>query len=140
MRRSSLEENYGLNLTIAICAIAPYIVVTTAFVLYLPVLIAQFSVERTGLEIITGLSTAGYAFGALLAGDLIRRFIQRRLFYARESLFVAGCVLAAASQNIVEFGAGSVLMGFRRDCCWSLRSRLSCSAFRQNACRQLLRG
>lgn len=112
MHRSSLEENYGLNLTIAICAIAPYIVVTTAFVLYLPVLIAQFSVERTGLEIITGLSTAGYAFGALLAGDLIRRFIQRRLFYASESLFVAGCVLAAASQNIVEFGAGSVLMGF----------------------------
>jgi MFS family permease len=112
VRRFSLEENYGVNLTVAICAIAPYIVVTTAFVLYVPVLIEQFKIERTGLEIVSGLSTAGYAFGALLAGDLIRRFVQRRLFYISESVFVIGCVLGATSQNIVEFGAGSVLMGF----------------------------
>jgi MFS family permease len=110
--RFSLEENYGVNLTVAICAIAPYIVITTAFVLYMPVLIEQFKVERTGFEVVSGLSTAGYAFGALLAGDLIRRFVQRKLFFICESLFVVGCVLAAVSQNLIEFGAGSGLMGF----------------------------
>lgn len=105
-------ENFGLNLTVAIFAIAPYIVVTTASVLFLNDLIAELRIERTGLEIVFGLSTAGYAFGALLGGDLIQRFVQRPLFFACEAVFVIGALIAAISGNIVEFGTGSVLLGF----------------------------
>ena len=106
------EQNYGLNLTVAIFAIAPYIVVTTAWPLFVNDLIAQLRVERTGLEIVAGLATAGYAFGALLAGDLIQRFVQRPLFFVCEALFVIGALLGAVSTNIVIFGAGSALLGF----------------------------
>jgi MFS family permease len=61
------------------------------------------------VEIVAGISTAGYAFGALVGGDLVQRFSQRPLFFACEALFVLGCVASAAGGGIVAFGAGRVL-------------------------------
>jgi MFS family permease len=61
---------------------------------------------------ISGFAIAGYAFGALLGGDLIQRFFQRRLFLICQALFVAGCIVTATSHSIVAYGIGSVLEGF----------------------------
>lgn len=106
------KDNYAITLTIAILAIAPYIFVTTAAALFGKDLTQDIGVTRTALAIISGLGIAGYAFGALLAGDLIQRFPQRTLFFACELLFIAGCGIAASAAGTAAFGAGSVLLGF----------------------------
>jgi hypothetical protein len=63
------EKNYGVTLAIAILAISPYILLTTAYILYQKQLASDLSTNQTGLAITSGLSVAGYAFGALLGGD-----------------------------------------------------------------------
>lgn len=107
-----LEGRYGVMLAIAILALAPFVVVTTAYTLYSRQVGHDLGASRTALEIIAGEATAGYAFGALLGGDLIQRFRQRHLFLLCETLFVLGCIAAAAAGGVALYAAGRVLMGF----------------------------
>ncbi len=106
------EGVYGVSLLTAILALVPYIIVTSAYTLFRKQVSQDIDAGATGLEIINGLSTAGYAFGALLGGDLINRFKQRHLFLLCEGLFVVGCALAAAAGGTVLYGTGGVLQGF----------------------------
>lgn len=106
------KDNYGITLAIAILAISPFIFVTTGYELFAKDLLKEIGVSRTAQSIISGLAIAGYAFGALIAGDLIQRFPQRRLFFVCETLFVLGCAIAAAAGGMAAYGAGSVLLGF----------------------------
>lgn len=107
-----LNGNYPATLAIAILAITPFIFITTAHTLFAKDLTQSIGVTTTGQAIISGLSVAGYAFGALLGGDVILRFKQRPLFFLCEALFIAGSVLGAVSWDTVSFGAGTVLLGF----------------------------
>ena len=107
-----LEGRYGVMLTIAMLALAPFIVVTTAYALFRHLVATDLGASRTALEVISGEATAGYAFGALLGGDLVQRFRQRSLFLLCEALFVIGCVAAALAQGVVAYGFGRILMGF----------------------------
>ena len=106
-----LKDQYAVTVAIAILAIAPYIFVTTGYALFGKELDQAIGVSKTALSLIDGLSIAGYAFGALLGGDLIQRFPQRALFFACESIIVAGCLVAATAGGTVQFGAGNVLFG-----------------------------
>jgi MFS family permease len=105
------EGIYGVSLVTAILSLVPYILVTSAYTLYRKQVSHDIGAGATGLEIINGLSVAGYAFGALMGGDLINRFKQRRLFLLCESLFVLSCALAGGAEGIVMYGAGRVLQG-----------------------------
>lgn len=105
------EGIYGISLLTAILSLIPYIIVTSACTLYRKQVSHDIGAGATGLEIINGLSVAGYAFGALTGGDLINRFKQRRLFLLCETLFVVSCGLAGGAQGIVMYGAGRVLQG-----------------------------
>ncbi len=106
------EERYDVSLAVAIVALVPFIVVSTAYAMFSRQIQADLHVSRTGTEIVAGLSTAGYAFGALLAGDLVQRLRQRRMFLACEALFVFGCIASAAGHGIVTYGMGRVVQGF----------------------------
>lgn len=106
------EQSYGVSLGVAIAALVPFIFVTTAFTFYRKQAGAEIGVSDTALEVIAGISTAGYAFGAMLGGDLIQRFRQRLLFPLSEGLFVIGCLLTAIASGAVAYGSGRVLMGF----------------------------
>jgi exo-1,4-beta-D-glucosaminidase len=106
------EGSYGVSLTLAVPALCPFIVVSTAYALFLRQAAANLGTERTALEVVSGLANAGYAFGALLGGDLMQRFRQRRLFLLCEGLFIAGCVLSGVAGGIVAYGSGRVLQGF----------------------------
>lgn len=106
-----LESRYGVMLTIAILALAPFIIVTSAYVLFRNQVDADLHSGRSGLEVIAGMSTAGYAFGALLGGDLVQRFRQRWLFLICETLFIVGCVLSATAGGVTMYGSGRVLSG-----------------------------
>jgi hypothetical protein len=81
------QNSYAVSLSVAIVSLVPYIIVTTAYTYFRLQVSSDIGTGRTGLEIIAGLSTAGYAFGALLAGDLVQRFRQRRLFLLLDRSF-----------------------------------------------------
>jgi len=103
--------SYGVMLTVAILAIAPFIVVTTAAALYRGQIASDLGANLTSLAIISGLANAGYAFGALLGGDLTQRFAQRKVFLACEALFILGCLLSAVAHGTVLYGVGRVSAG-----------------------------
>lgn len=106
------EDTYGVVLAIAIVAISPFIVITTAFGLFGKETATVLHASQTALYVVDGLSIAGYAFGAFLAGDLIQRYKQRTLFFLCEAAFVFGCALAATASAFTPFAAGRVLLGF----------------------------
>jgi MFS family permease len=107
-----LEGSYGVSLAIAIPALVPFIIVSTAILLYYKEVMAAIGTGRTGSEIAIGLSEAGYAFGALLGGDLAQRFPQRPAFLACEGLLAVGAVPMAIAGTLPVFGTGLILIGF----------------------------
>lgn len=106
------EGHYGAVLSTALLALIPYLLTTSASVMFRPQLAISLESSPAELEIVSGLATALYAFGALLAGDLIQRFRQRRLFLLFEVLFAAGSLVSALSGNVIAFGAGQLLSAF----------------------------
>jgi hypothetical protein len=54
--------NYGVMLTVAILAISPFIVITTASGLHRPQVASDLGTNLTALSVISGIATAGYAF------------------------------------------------------------------------------
>jgi predicted MFS family arabinose efflux permease len=109
--RPALQDHYGVSLAIAVLALSPYVVITTAYALYERQVAQDIGATRFALEIIAGVSTAGYAFGALLGGDLTNRYAQRKLFWIAEGGFAIGSLLAALAQGTLTYGAGRVLQG-----------------------------
>jgi MFS family permease len=99
-------------LAVALFALVPYILVVSGAALFRNDVLTDLGATEGALGIIDGLSTAGYAFGALLGGDLINRYRQRRLFIACEGLFIVGWTLAALAGGTISYGAGRILTGF----------------------------
>jgi MFS family permease len=106
------QGHYVPRLAIALFSLVPYIVVASGAALYRPEIMHDTSATRGALSIIEGLSTAGYAFGALFGGDLINRFPQRHMFITGQCVFIAGWLLSALAVGSLTYGAGRVLAGF----------------------------
>jgi MFS family permease len=64
-----------------------------------------------GVELAGALANAGYAFGAVLAADLIRRVPTRWLYVGCECVFAAGSVVCATSSGLAQFVVGRTLQG-----------------------------
>lgn len=109
--RRPLEDRYWTTVAVVIAVLAPYIVVTTAFFLVAKQQAADLHASPTALQISEGLSNAGYAFGALLGGDLIQRFRQRRLFFVFALPLAAGFLVSATATGLVQYACGHVLQG-----------------------------
>lgn len=105
------EGNYPANLAVAIVALSPFIIVSTASMMYARQVQAGLGMGRFADQLIAGLAIAAYAFGALSGGDMVQRFRQRRLFLVAESAFVAACVLCALAPSPFLYGAGRILSG-----------------------------
>lgn len=106
------EGHYGVSLIVAIVALSPFIVVSTAYVMFARQVQADLGMGRLATGLIAGFAIAGYAFGALTGGDLIQRFRQRHLFLLSEALFVVGCAVSAVATDAFVFGFGRILAGF----------------------------
>lgn len=109
--RRPLEGSYPVSLAVAIVSLVPFIVVSTAYVMFSRQVQAELHMTRRGAEILAGLAIAGYAFGALAGGDLIQRSRQRSLFLLCQALFVAGCIISALAGGILGYGSGRILAG-----------------------------
>ena len=112
MQSSPLQGRYTPMLAAALLALIPYILITSAAPFYREQVMRDLGTNPNALSVVSGLSVAGYAFGALFSGDLINRFKQRNLFIVQEIVFILGWGLAAGAPEIYSYGTGRVLAGF----------------------------
>lgn len=109
--RRPLAGSYGTAVALALLALSPFIVVSTAGQLIETQVISALHTSMFGIELTNALANAGYAFGAVLAADLIQRLPARRLYLSCELAFVAGALLSAAAGGITEFLVGRIVQG-----------------------------
>ncbi|WP_405675462.1 MFS transporter [Streptomyces sp. NBC_01511] len=109
--RLPLAGNYPAAVALALLALSPYLILTTATVLAEPQIMAGIGATAYELQLSGGMSNAAYAFGAVLAADLVQRVARRRIYLICECGFVLSSVLALSAQNIGMFAAGVVLQG-----------------------------
>jgi MFS family permease len=107
-----LNARYGWIVTVAILALAPNIVLTTAFTLLQKTIASDLHMSKLLLQESEGISNAGYAFGAVLGAFFTQRFRQRPLFLNVEALFVAGSVLATVAWAPAPYVIGRIVQGF----------------------------
>lgn len=107
-----LAGRYGWTVVVALLALCPNIVLTTAFSLLQKPLTTDLHLSKTLLQTTEGLSNAGYAFGAVFAAYLMQKFRQRVLFIVTESLFLVASLLAATAWAPAPFVVGRILQGF----------------------------
>ena len=110
--RESLEGKYTPTLLIALIALVPYILVTSASTLYQPDILKGVGISKSGATLASSFATAAYAFGALLCGDLVNRFRKHRLFPICGGIAAVGWALAALATGPAPYAIGTVLQGF----------------------------
>jgi MFS family permease len=110
--QSQGSKRYAPLLSAALFALVPYILVASGESFYRQQVMGDVGASANALSVVAGLSVAGYAFGALLAGDLINRVHHRTLFICNEVLFVVGWIVVAAAPDTWAYGIGRVLSGF----------------------------
>ncbi|HET6636491.1 MAG TPA: MFS transporter [Streptomyces sp.] len=111
LRRVPLRGSYPAAVAMALLALCPFLVLTTASSLLRPQLMHDLGAGMFALQLTSGLANAGYAFGAVAAADVFQRISRRSLYVACEVGFLLSSVLAAAAQGIVAFAAGMILQG-----------------------------
>lgn len=105
------EGRYVPSLAVAVVALIPFLLITTAQPLLEPATAACLYASLLSLRVSSGLALAAYAFGALLGGDLAQRLPQRGLFLGCELLFTLGAAGAALAPRVFRFAASGVLQG-----------------------------
>lgn len=98
-------------MSLALLALCPFLVVSAASALFREVLMGDLSASAFGIGLASALAEAGYAFGAVLAADLVQRMPTRRVYLTCEVLFVAGSLLALCAPGIVAFTIGRTVQG-----------------------------
>lgn len=111
VRQPPLANRYAPTAAVALLALCPNIVLTTAVPLLQQTLTGALSTSLLAVQTGEGLSNAGYAFGAVLAAFLVLRFKQRVLFLVTESVFVVGSLLAATAPSASAYVIGRTLQG-----------------------------
>ncbi|MFJ4923836.1 MFS transporter [Streptomyces sp. NPDC088725] len=109
--RVPLAGNYAAAVILALLALCPYLVLTTALSLMGPVLMRELDASRFELQLTGGLSNACYAFGAVASADLVQRAPRRTLYLICEGGFVVSGVLTLSAPGIGLFMAGVILQG-----------------------------
>jgi MFS family permease len=109
--RRPFEQSYAVSLTIAIAVLIPYILTTTASPLYQDTVIQDIGATRAGLELTTGMSEAGYAFGALLGGDIGQRFPQRPAWLTMTAVLAITAILATIAWSPAIYAIGIIGLG-----------------------------
>jgi MFS family permease len=111
LSRVPLAGNYAAAVALALVALSPFIVLSTASQLLTPQLIKDLHASMFSVQLADGLANAGYAFGAVAAADLIQRFASWRLYVLAEIGFAGGSILAAFAPSVTVFTAGRVVQG-----------------------------
>ncbi|MFI6079428.1 MFS transporter [Streptomyces sp. NPDC051217] len=109
--RIPLAGNYPAAVTLALLALSPYLILTTATALMEPQIMRDIGATPYELQLTSGMSNAGYAFGAVACADLVQRLARRLVYLVCECGFVLATVLALSAQNLGMFSTGVVFQG-----------------------------
>jgi MFS family permease len=106
-----LAGSYPGAVILALLALSPFLILTTALSLFQPVLMRELDATRFELQVAAGMANAAYAFGAVASADLIQRVPGRHVYIVCECGFVLSSVLALSAQAVGQFMAGVILQG-----------------------------
>ena len=110
-RRLPLAGRYPAAVAMALLALCPFIVLSTATLLMQELLVQDLHTTRFGVGLAGALANAGYALGAVIAADLIKRVRKRHIYLVNEMAFTAASLLCAFAPGIATFTAGRTLEG-----------------------------
>ncbi|MGA9856284.1 MAG: MFS transporter [Solirubrobacteraceae bacterium] len=109
--RGPLANSYWSAVLLVVCALVPFLALSSALDPLLPILGAQLHLSKQALSLTLGLSNAAYALGTVLAVQLAVHYPQRRLLVLYATLFTLGSVMSATAFTPGLFIAGHVLQG-----------------------------
>ncbi|WP_069816215.1 MFS transporter [Streptomyces sp. TP-A0874] len=111
LTRVPLAGRYPAAVALALLALCPYLVLTTAIPLLRPLLVKDLAASQFDVQLTSGLANAAYAFGAVAAADLIQRLPRRRVYLVCEGGFVISSLLAVVATGIPLFATGMFFQG-----------------------------
>ncbi|RFC62584.1 MFS transporter [Fulvimarina endophytica] len=104
--------SYGGTAFAALAALVPFLFAEGAISLIAPSISGGLGTGKDAVSLASYLGTGAYAFGALMGGDLVRRFPQRSLFLAVQALSTLGWAILSASHGVWLFALAQILVGF----------------------------
>jgi len=109
--RGPLAGSYAAAVVMVLCALTPFLVLSSA----IPPLSARLAdgvgLSDAGLEMSAGMADAAYCFGTILAVQLAARLPGRRMLLLYATAFVVASVLTAAATAPAVFFAGRIVQG-----------------------------
>jgi MFS family permease len=109
--KGPLAGSYPSAVALVLCALTPYLALSTALVPLTPVLTKSVGMGEQGLELTSGMANAAYAFGTVAAVQLALHLPGRRLLVVYAALFTLGSVLVASATTPAVFVIGRVMQG-----------------------------
>ena len=111
MRQGPLAGRYVAVAAMVMCALIPYLALSSALGPITPIIGEQLHMSEQTLSLGSGLANAAYAMGTVLAVVFAQHFPQRRMLLGYALLLVIGSVLAAAAQGPAMYISGRVIQG-----------------------------
>jgi MFS family permease len=93
--KGPLAGSYPAAVALVVCALVPFLAVTSAMTALGPLIGREVGLSRGALELTTGMANAAYATGTVIAVQLAQRLPGRRLLLLYVTLFVVAAALAA---------------------------------------------
>lgn len=109
--RGPLADSYWAAVMLVVCALVPYLALSSALTPLQPVLEKRLPLGPQAFEITTGMANAAYAFGTVLAVQFAVHLRGRRMLLLYVCLFILGSLLSALAFTPGLFIAGHVLQG-----------------------------
>ena len=111
MRQGPLAGRYPAAAVMVICALVPYLALSSALQPLTPIVAHQLHMSLQTMSLGAGMANAAYAAGTVLAVQFAQLLPQRRMLVVYALLLVIGSVLVASAQDAGMFIAGHVLQG-----------------------------
>jgi MFS family permease len=111
LRRIPMAGNYPAGVALALLALSPFLILTTATFLMQQQIMKDLHATPFQLQLTAGLANAGYAFGAVAAADIVQRVPRRHVYLMCEAGFVVASILVLSAPGIGQFMAGAIVQG-----------------------------
>jgi MFS family permease len=109
--RGPLVGSYWAAVAMVLCALAPFLVLTSAIPPLEGLIGHDVGLGSSGLEMSAGMADAAYCFGTVLAVQLTTRLPGRRLLLLYAAVFTLASIITAAASSPAMFFAGRTLQG-----------------------------
>lgn len=97
LRPGPLAGRYPAAAAMVILFLVPYLGLSSALRPVTPIIAGQLRMSLQALSLTSGMASAGYAVGTVLAVQFAQHLPQRRMLIVYATLLVIGSVLAAAT-------------------------------------------